>query len=490
MKRTLFVTALVLCAAVTTAFAPIGPSGAATSSQAAAVTSTSPLRLLSAPATVTAYTYRGRAYFDAGLRVAALGEPFQLWSNRASYNQPIKTVWRRASGDVELPLGTMTGFSGLPGWIKMTYRDRAGTVVRRSSHDVCLNGSGERISPEAPARSPYPMGCPYNKFSLGSVVGIQFGWATDLEMEPVGVRLTPGRYRVTATIPRSYRQLFHIPRADGSRDFRLVVRKGTPPDQASGEGLVLDRGLRYATRPERLVPAAHEPASARAGAPVSAQPDLRSLPAFDIGVSRGGNFLQFSGTVWNAGDSPLVVDGFRRTGESVMDAYQYFFDADGNQTGYQRVGSMEWDAKDTHRHWHFRDFARYRLLRADKAQAVRSRKEAFCLANTDDVDYTVPGADWQPDGTDLQTSCGDYDSLSIREVLSAGSGDTYAQFRAGQSFDLRGLPNGRYYISVEANPTRRLVESASDNNIALRTVIIGGKPGARTVRALPVGLIH
>ena len=30
-----------------------------------------------------------------------------------------------------------------------------------------------------------------------------------------------------------------------------------------------------------------------------------------------------------------------------MDAYQYFFDADGNQTGYQKVGQMEWDARRT-----------------------------------------------------------------------------------------------------------------------------------------------
>ena len=134
-----------------------------------------------------------------------------------------------------------------------------------------------------------------------------------------------------------------------------------------------------------------------------------------------------------------------------MDAYQYFYDADGNQTGYEEVGEMHWHAGN-HKHWHFEDFARYRLLDADKTQAVRSTKESFCLANTDAVDYTVPGADWQPENTDLSTACGGADALSVREVLSAGSGDTYMQYRAGQAFRLEDLPNGVYYIAVEANP--------------------------------------
>ena len=79
----------------------------------------------------------------------------------------------------------------------------------------------------------------------------------------------------------------------------------------------------------------------------------------------------------------------------------------GNQTGYVPAGQMIWDPRKTHHHWHFEDFARYRLLDANKHGVVRSKKEAFCLANTDMIDYTVPGANWNPDNTDLATSCGD-----------------------------------------------------------------------------------
>ena len=58
------------------------------------------------------------------------------------------------------------------------------------------------------------------------------------------------------------------------------------------------------------------------------------------------------------------------------------------------------------------------------------------------MDYTVKGAIWKPENTELSTACGDRQSLGVREVLSTGSGDTYAQYLPGQSFDLSGLRNG------------------------------------------------
>ena len=86
-----------------------------------------------------------------------------------------------------------------------------------------------------------------------------------------------------------------------------------------------------------------------------------------------------------------MVDGFRNEDDpDHMDAYQYFYDADGNETGHMPVGEMHWHAQN-HQHWHFEDFARYRLLNADQTKAVRSTKQSFCLANTDAVDYTVEG---------------------------------------------------------------------------------------------------
>jgi hypothetical protein len=223
------------------------------------------------------------------------------------------------------------------------------------------------------------------------------------------------------------------------------------------------------------------------GTPV---PDLRPLPAFGIQVNRRGTQLQFSANVWNNGSSPLVVDGFRRADEDVMDAYQYFLDRDGNQVAYRQVGTMEWDPAPTHQHWHFRDFATYELLNADLSRAVRSGKEAFCLADTDAVDLTGDGADWQAQEEDLGSVCGGYEARSIREVLSGGWGDTYSQFRAGQSFPIKNLPDGIYYVRVVANPDDVLIESDTTNNESLRKVhIYTNRHGDRRVKVAPVGIV-
>jgi len=439
-----------------------------------AVAAVSPIRI-TAPTTVNGYWYDGRVDLSPNLRVIAQGEPFELWSKRTSYYTPIHTEWRSTAGTVALPDGTMTDFTGLPDFVGIRIMDSDGVLLKAIKRNGCLNGYGERVSPDAPLRSPYPYGCPYNRFTRGSVMGVQEGWASRLEAYGAPIRLAKGTYPAKVFITKKYRDAFGISYADGVRSFTLVVAEGSTCRGCREQALGRDGGT-------SLTPAASEPTQAAAGELTGPMPDLRSLPAFGIRVSRNGNFLQFSANVWNAGDSPLVVDGFRRADEAIMDAYQYFVDADGNQVGYQQVGTMEWDTRDSHQHWHFRDFARYQLLNEDRSAAVRSRKEAFCLANTDAVDYTVPGADWQPEGTDLHTSCGEADSLSIREVLSSGSGDTYAQFRAGQSFDLRSIPNGVYFIAVEANPVGKLVESSTTNNLALRKVTIGGVYGARTVK--------
>ncbi|GAA0287883.1 lysyl oxidase family protein [Streptomyces turgidiscabies] len=245
-----------------------------------------------------------------------------------------------------------------------------------------------------------------------------------------------------------------------------------------------------------LKAAAQRP-TGRAGVPANVpKPDLRSLPAWDIAVTdgedgdvAGKDYLAFSANVWNAGPAPLVVDGFRKPGKDLMDAYQYFYDANGKQVGYTPTGTMEWDPRIGHEHWHFTDFASYRLLSADQTKEVRSGKEAFCLANTDAIDYTVKNANWHPYNTDLSTACGEKNSLSVREVLDVGSGDTYTQYRPGQSFDITGLPNGTYYIQVIANPEKRLQETNLNNNVALRKVILGGTEGARTVTVPPHDLI-
>ncbi|WP_246050990.1 lysyl oxidase family protein [Nocardioides guangzhouensis] len=457
----------------------LGLPGAVTTSGTAAPAAAPvpPVELVVAPV-VDVNRYDGWVYGDLGPRLAATTAPVELWSTRTSYADPIVTELRSPGGSTTLPAGTLKDFRGLPRFYRMTLRNKAGDIVYNKVRRYCMNGDSQRMRPDAPARSPYPWGCPWHPFTKGSVQGIQEGWSVSLTGEQA-MRLKTGRYSARVAIAERYAELFGLSDAQRVTTYTLRVRNGG------------DESFRKPVAPRSPIarPNARRPKGASGGVVAGPTPDLQSLPAFGMSIAPGGNFLRFSATVWNAGDSPLVVDGFRRPGEDVMDAYQYFFDADGNQTGYAHVGEMEWHAAN-HQHWHFHDFARYRLLRAsDQSAVVRSKKESFCLANTDAVDYTVPGAEWKPENTDLSSACGGRDTLSLREVLSQGSGDTYMQFRAGQSFNLKGVPNGWYYVAVEANPTGHLTETDTTNNVALRKIHIGGRPDHRTVRMSQVGIV-
>ena len=496
------VTAATALAATSTAFAAPtnGPANATPSA------SEPQIRLVAASESVTLDRYEGEGvYLLLGTHIVAGKKPFEIWAQRASYKDPIRATQliRREGGDrvVPLPDGMVKDFRGLVDFTHLTIKDAAGKTVLQRDEGFCPSSFDPvRTRPDAPDTSPYSWGCASNPFTLGGVWGIQAGWGTPTtdpwEGEPAD--LEDGTYTATVTINQRYRELFKIPAAAATAKVDVTVVTEDPSCEAphgcvqAGESAA--RARQAASTPSPA-PAPNRP-TGPASVPKGPKPDLRSLPAWGIeltgedegegeGAAPARQFLAFSATVWTAGSSPLVVDGFRRSGEDVMDAFQYFYDSKGKQIGYAPVGEMEWDARGGHDHWHFTDFAQYRLLDADKEIAVRSGKEAFCLANTDAVDYTLPKANWRPGNTDLHTACGDRTSLAVREVLDIGSGDTYAQYLPGQSFDITDLPNGTYYVEVAANPDHRLYEVSTSNNISHRKVILGGTPGARTVKVPP-----
>jgi hypothetical protein len=523
--------------------------------------------------TLTSWKEDPGVHLDLGTYLTAEGTPLELKVTRKSYKDPVtitQTVYEGGSAKAKkLPGGTVKDFSGLPGFVRITVTDKAGKKVLSRAEDFCPNNASGRVRPDAPATSKYPESCPTNPFTLGSVWGVEKGWAANTYggsySEPV--QLGAGTYTAKVEVAKKYRDLFGI--ADKPATVKLTVEERSFEDEpmsrsaaagehaghgaahdaptahaghgpghaptpaqaaapvTSGAGPTYNVGhgpltaappaLPWALKKEQAVrstrvgdasgqtdgsrrapalrPLAKRPAG-KPSVPDVPKPDLRSLPAYGIVVSDGEqdvpgkDYLAFSANVWNAGPAQLVVDGFRSPGKAKMDAYQYFYDAEGKQVGYTPTGTMEWDPRPGHMHWHFTDFASYRLLKADKKEAVRSGKEAFCLANTDAIDYTVKNANWHPYNTDLATACGEENSISVREVLDVGSGDTYSQDLPGQSFDITGVPNGTYYIQVLANPEKRLKETDLDNNSALRKIVLGGKPGKRTVTVPPHDLVN
>lgn len=489
-------------------------------------------------------------YLDLGTYLTASGAPLELRVSRKSYKDPVVATQIIRTGTRTrtrvLPAGLVKDFSGLPDFIRVTVRDSAGRTVAERSEPFCPNNASGRIRPDAPATSKFPESCPTNPFTLGSVWGVENGWASNTYAGTysVPVVIPPGKYTAEVAVTERYRDLFGISGTPQSIELTVRERSWEETPSAAGARSVPGHGAHHSghTAPRTPAPVSgttgagptynvghgpHPPAPAavpwsarrqglrapagdgpgrtdgsrqapaaapRAQQPTGAatvpdvpKPDLRSLPAYGITIGAadasapGRDHLAFSANVWNAGPAQLVVDGFRKPGNALMDAYQYFYDASGKQVGYTPTGTMEWDPRPGHLHWHFTDFASYRLLKADRKETVRSGKEAFCLANTDAVDYTVRNANWHPDNTDLSTACGQENSISVREVLDVGSGDTYTQDLPGQSFDITGLPNGTYFIQVLANPEKRLEETDLTNNSALRKVVLGGEPGARTV---------
>jgi hypothetical protein len=511
------------------------------------------LKLIAASKAVTLDRYEGDGqghggvYLDLGTYVTVDNAPLELKVTRKSYKDPVvaQQILRNGTKTTTktLPAGTVKDFSGLPGFLEVSIKNAAGVEVRKTQGSFCPNNASGRLRPDAPATSHYPESCSTNPFTLGSVWGVEKGWASNSSTVDYDkpVDLPVGEYTAKVSVAKKYRDLFGIPNDQptvkvtvrqesdgGGVGLRSSMSSHGAHDMAGMEGMAAGhhygprgadaptpsalshaleaRGLTHLgdgaghTDGSRIAPALKAAAkrpTGRAGAPANVpKPDLRSLPAWDIAVTdgedgdvAGKDYLAFSANVWNAGPAPLVVDGFRKPGAELMDSYQYFYDAKGKQVGYAPAGTMEWDPRVGHEHWHFTDFASYRLLAADQHEIVKSGKEAFCLANTDAIDYTVKNANWHPNNTDLSTACGEQNSISVREVLDVGSGDTYTQYRPGQSFDITDLPNGTYYIQVIANPANRLQEANTKNNVSLRKVVLGGTQGARTVKVPPVDLI-
>jgi Lysyl oxidase len=423
---------------------------------------------------------RGPVWLDLGVSVISKDAPFELRVRRETYDDPVR-VWQafHGSGGVveeELPADILQGWLGLDRFLRIALFDRSGNFITRRVPDTCLGGwQTERFDDSGPFDPTYPAGCGTNPLTLGAVWRIDQGWGVTPSLANGFVRIPDGRYVAKVSIAARYRTLFGVAPADAEVTIAVRIRTSTGCfDFCPGPGAVVDTPAQ-----RRLTPAvatlAPDPATV---------PDLVALPAYGIGTSRerGHDYLQFGADVWNRGPASLVVEGFRAVGEDRMDAYQYFL-ADGAVVGRAPVGSFHFDHRDGHQHWHFLQFARYRLLDASHA-AIRSRKQAFCLAPTDPIDLTVDGAIWRPDEVGF-SQCGGLSSMWIREVLPTGWGDTYYQSVPGQSFDITALPNGSYWIEVKANPAGVLFDADASNDLELREVVLGGVPGRRTVSVPP-----
>ena len=448
------------------------------------------VRLLSPADSATLHRLGKRVQLDGlPVWVAAVNDEFELRVTRADYDTPPEIVQTDATtGAVirDLPESALDGWGGLRRFFEVTVTDSTGEQVKHRFFTFCPNAwDRQRVDDSGPDVPRYPTFCAdwLSFFTRGMVWGIDAGWAapafTWSDFGVPALRLREGKYTFRIEIASSYAALLEIPAEDVEATLAVRVR-----EERRGhvdEPHAVGRSARSAERPTSLgVPEVTDPDP-------STVPDLVALPLWGMTTfnRRGRDFVGFGATPWNAGPAPLVVEGFRRSGEAVMDAYQYFRDESGNVVGRAPVGEFAWDTRRTHRHWHFQQFASFTLRDATDMEVVRSKKQSFCLAPTNAIDLSVERASWTTEATDVHTACGGESALWIREVLQVGWADTYFQGVPGQALEITGLPNGWYYARIDVNPLGALYEVTTANNAESRLVYLGGRPGRRTVLVSP-----
>ena len=237
--------------------------------------------------------------------------------------------------------------------------------------------------------------------------------------------------------------------------------------------------------------AASAPTTAAAGGGDPALlPDVVVRPLTEIRIQKGAGvrLLRFASIIGNAGAGvvELKPDTPARSAENDCDG-----DGDplNDRKAFQRVfGDTDGDGVFTrgidtvlekrfagcslfhvaHNHWHFEEFARYRLVKPKTERVVASsEKVSFCVRDSIRFDATLPGSP----GFIHYGDC-TQDSIT---GLSIGWADYYGSTLPGQELDIRGLPDGRYCLRNEADPTDRLDEADEGNNGRSTLVRIRGR---------------
>lgn len=440
--------------------------------------STPTVRLVSTVDRVMLQRTEGRVELDLGVYAAAVGGELRIDLRRDGWSGPIAAT---QNGRV-IPPALLDGFAGMKRFVRVTFSQR-GQRVRSAWLTFCPNGwDRQRIDDTGPQHPTFPDLCPTQfPFTKSMVWGIDAGWATAVAAPftdgPTSFDVPPGDYDVAVVVHPRWVEVLQMP-ADGTKvQLRAtVVQEAEPTEEPRPGG---ENGHAAEQRSAQVPTNKAAPSGARL-------PDLVALPAWRLSTQREErrDHLSFAATPWNAGPGPFVLEGFRRRGGQIMDAFQYFHDADGRVVGRAPAGEMAFHAGGGHDHWHFLQFASFDLVSVDTGRVVSSQKQGFCLAATDPVDLAVTGAVFRPYQTGLSSTCGGQRALWVREVLPAGWGDTYFNV-SGQAFDITDVPNGRYLVRVTVDPFGQLHQTTRSNDVAERAVVLGGTRGARTIQVEP-----
>jgi len=111
-----------------------------------------------------------------------------------------------------------------------------------------------------------------------------------------------------------------------------------------------------------------------------------------------------------------------------------------------------------HGHYHFNNYANYRLLDDSGQQVAAGLKIGFCLLDSIRWDANAP--------SNAKYTC-------RNQGIQRGWGDVYDSSLDGQWIDITSVPDGNYTLELEVNPEHRLAESNYDNNITRIPITLG-----------------
>jgi hypothetical protein len=467
---------------------------------------------------------------DLGLWIASVGGDFQIDVRRPGYGtwSAFQVNSATATRVRSIPAGLLDPIRGLKRFLSVRFVDARGRTAAQRTVTFCPNGQAARVDDSGSFNSTYLSSCQdFSGFPFvrGEVWGINSGWAVTPTLAsgslsglsigafppgalPPGVfprlrhgwvSIKPGRYTAIVRITDQYRKLFGIATGRAAARVGLRVLFSRPPRARPPVPRPRSR------RPQEAGESPGQLAVRAVTTPDPAtMPNLVAAPAWGIATRRQGravggrgghgglvpprvrDVLTFNATIWDAGPAPFTIEGFRRPHSDVMDAYEYFFDSAENVVGRAPAGTLEYDNRSGHDHWHLRQLASYELI--GQSRTIISQKQSFCIAPTDPVDLTMPGAQGAQVALGFGgTVCDLFQpgTIWVREQLPAGWGDTYTQEVAGQAFDITNVPNGSYKIVVRVNPLGLLHETSTLDDVAIRRIRLLGRRGARRVEVTP-----
>ncbi len=236
--------------------------------------------------------------------------------------------------------------------------------------------------------------------------------------------------------------------------LKPVVMFGTVGALAITAFAACDQGARFATAPEKASQAATQDLVGMPDLVVDTHNMASSWVVVEEDFVEGqcsveeGNIptgrhrsLRFSVLINNVGDADLFV------GDPLK-----HMDPNGDGSYADQDGLFEFAS--CHAHFHFRNYAKYELLRINAdgtvGSPVQARKRGFCM-----LDTTPQKSDASPPKGRYYMNCGNL-TLHGNQGISTGFGDMYVKQLPGQLFLLTDpnepVPPGKYMMRVTANP--------------------------------------